>query len=206
MPAWPTPDEEAELLAKLRTKIRAASSDFAMAYYDLLFEALHRLYPRVDRDCIYDAVAETWEKITEEPSRYNPTTGTSLRAFLLLSAKRDLWNRLKKEDRHKSRRNSGTDVELLSEGGKDIGDELELRDEAEWVEAEILPRVTAELTPEELAGFELLVDGERSTAAFIAVLKLGHLPPDEHEGAVKRFKDKIKLRIKRARGPHDEAS
>jgi len=205
MSVWPTPDEEAELLRKLFTKSRAASADFATAYYDLLFESLQRKYPHADPDWIYDAVAETYEMITDDPSKYRSDAGT-LGAFLLLSAKRDLLNRFAKENRHRSRRNIGIDVELLAGGGKDIGDELEQREEADWVEAEILPTLTTGLTAEELAGLELVIERERSTAAFIAVLKLEHLPPDEREAAVKRFKDKIKLRIKRARGPNDEAS
>ena len=62
------------------------------------------------------------------------------------------------------------------------------------------------LTLEELAGLEVYLAGEKSTEAFAAVLKLEECSVEEREATVKKFKDKIKLRIKRARGLHDEPS
>lgn len=205
MPPWPTPEQDAELLRGLQSKSRTATADFAVAYYHLLFERLQRTFPNTDPDWIYDAVAETYEMITEEPAKYNPQL-RGLGTFLLISAKRDLLNRFAKENRHRSRRNLGIDVELLPGGGKEVGGELETGEEAAMAAAGVLSVVTEGWSAEEMAGLELVIERERSTAAFVAALKLDQLPPEEHERAVKRFKDKIKVRIKRARGLYDEAS
>jgi hypothetical protein len=205
MPAWPTPDEDAQLLRGLLTGRITATADFAEAYYHRLFERLQRMFPNTDPDWIYDAVAETYEMITEDPAKYDPKAGR-LGTFLLISAKRDLLNRFDKENRHRSRRNFGIDVELLPGGGKGVGGELETVEEAAMAVAGVLSVVTDGLTAEEMAGLDLVIERERSTAAFVLALKLEHLPPEERERAVKRFKDKIKVRIKRARGLYDEAS
>ena len=70
----------------------------------------------------------------------------------------------------------------------------------------ILASVRIGLTAEELAGLDLYLTGETETKAFAAALNLGPLPDGEDESVVKRFKDKIKARIKRARRDHADRS
>jgi DNA-directed RNA polymerase specialized sigma24 family protein len=206
MSGWPTPDEEAELLANLLAHSSAAVGELLGAFIPPLAAWLAAVHPRADEQMRDDAALDALASLVKRPESYKPERGKSLGDFLKMSASGDLKNLLAKERRRAARENSGTDVELLADRGNDIGTELEQRDEAERLEATVLAIVKDGLTPEELAGLELLVDGAKKTEAFIPGLKLEYLPPAERTEAVKRFKDKIKMRIKRAREVRDEST
>lgn len=51
--------------------------------------------------------------------------------------------------------------------------------------------------------FELMVDGERKTSVYAAVLGIAHLPADEQRHEAKKAKDRINARFKRAGGGGD---
>lgn len=206
MAVWPTPDEEAALLAKLHAHSSAAVGEMLGAFIPPLSDWLAAVHPRADELIRDDAALEAITALVKRPESYKPERGKSLGDFLKMSASGDLKNLLAKERRRTSRETFGTDVEFLADRGNDIGTELEHRDEAERLEATVLATVKDGLTPEELAGLELVIDGAKKTEAFAPALKVEHLPPDERARAVKRFKDMIDKRIKRAREVRDEST
>jgi hypothetical protein len=203
---WPSPDEEAELLRKLVEHRAAATGELLGSFLEPLFDWLAATNPRVDEQHREDAAVDAIASLAKRPDIYKPECGKSLGGFLKMAATGDLKNLLDKERRRASKRVAEFDVALLPARGNEIGTELEQQEEAERLGATVLSIVKDGLTPEELAGLGLLLDGEKKTEAFALVLKLDHLPPEEREAAVKRFKDKIKVRIKRAREVHDETT
>lgn len=206
MAAWPTPDEEVALLRKLINHRASAVGELLVAFVAPLFDWLAAAHPRSDEQFREDAAVDAIASLAKRPESYQPECGKSLGDYLKMSASGDLKNLLDKERRRAAKRNSEFDVALLEYRGNEIGMEMELKEEAERLEATVLAIVKDGLMPEELAGLDLLVDGAKKTEAFAPVLKLDHLPPEEREAAVKRFKDKIKVRIKRAREVHDEST
>ena len=59
--------------------------------------------------------------------------------------------------------------------------------------------VLAAATPQERLVWEFMLEGERRTAVIAAAIGLGDRPPAEQEVEVKRIKDRLKARIRRAR-------
>ena len=209
---WPSPELEADLLRRLAAGDRDVSADLAAACFEPLLEMLLRTNPTVDEHLVAQAAGEAILNLGDRPDTYKPEAGKSLKGYLMMSASFDLRNLRRKERRHQFGRKSFDLVELGADGGNGlaVGDEpsvaLELQEELRRAEESILSVVKDGLTPQELAGLELVLDGERKTDRFADVLGLMHLPKEQREAEVKRFKDRMQARIKRARGPHDETS
>ncbi len=203
---WPSPVAEQELLQKLLSGDPTATADLFTAFYTPLFNWLQINNRSVDEQMNHDAVTVALVSLMKNPQSFKPEMGKSLKSYLMMSAVGDLKNLLRGEKKHQFGRISFEDVELGDDAGNTTSRDLELYEEAEWVEATILVHVKDGLSPEELAGLDVYLAGEKSTEAFAAVLKLDERSAEECEATVKKFKDKIKLRIKRARGLHDEPS
>lgn len=205
MPAWPTPDEEGELLRKLLDHRAVASTDLFRAYYEPLLDWLAALHGRTDESFRADAAVDAIASLAKRSESYMPERGKSLADYLKMSAAGDLKNLLDKERRRTAKRNPEFDVALLKDRGNEIGMEMELQEETDRLEATVLALVKDGLSTEELAALQLYCEREKKTDAYAPVLKVDHLPHTEREAAVKRFKDKIGKRIDRAREVHDES-
>ena len=203
---WPTLEVEQELLQKLLSGDPTATADVFTAYYTPLFNWLQINNRSVDDQMNHDAATVALVSFLKNPQSFKPEMGKRLKSYLKMSAVGDLKNLLRGEKKHQSGRKSFEDVELGDDAGNTTSRELERHEAVEWVEATILVDVKRGLTPEELAGLDVYLAGEKSTEAFAAVLELDRSSIEDREAAVKKFKDKIKLRIKRARGLHDEPS
>ena len=203
---WPTLEVEQELLQKLLSGDPTATADVFTAFYTPLFHWLQINNRSVDDQMNHDAATVALVSLMKNPQSFKPEMGKRLKSYLMMSAAGDLKNLLRSEKKHQYGRKSFEDVELGDDAGNTTSRELELHEEVEWVEATILVDVKRGLTPEELAGLDVYLAGEKSTEAFAAVLRLDECSDEEREASVKKFKDKIKLRIKRARGLHDEPS
>ena len=203
---WPSPLAEQKFLQKLLSGDPTATADLFVAYYTPLFNWLQINNRSVDEQMNHDAVTVALVSFMKNPQSFKPEMGKRLKSYLMMSAAGDLKNLLRREKRHQFGRKSLEDVELGSDAGNTTSRQLELHEEVEWVQATILVHVKDGLTPEELAGLDVYLAGEKSTEAFVAVLELDERSAEECEATVKKFKDKIKLRIKRARGLHDEPS
>lgn len=189
---WPSEGESQQFLAKLLDGDPTATADFLAAFYPPLIAHVRSRNPKLDESAHHDAAVEAIVSLVKNPRSYSPEAGLSLESYLKMSAAGDLRNLLRKEQKHRIGRNPIEDVEPAAPAGND---DLEMIDEVRHVTDTILPEVKRGLSPEQLAGLDLLLAGERSSAAFAAALKLTDEGP---EPAVKAFKDMIKKRIQRA--------
>ena len=203
---WPTLEVDQEFLQKLLSGDPTATADVFTAFYTPLFNWLQINNRSVDEQMNHDAATTALVSLVKNPQSFKPELGKSLKSYLKMSAAGDLKNLFRRERKHQSGRKSFEDVELGDDAGNTTSRELERHEEIEWANTTILPDVRRGLTLEELAGLDVYLAGEKSTEAFAAVLRLEESPIEEREATVKKFKDKIKLRIKRARGLHDEPS
>jgi hypothetical protein len=125
-----------------------------------------------------------------------------------MAARRDLFNLMKREERRHRRRVAWSAVELREEAGnipgreEDPSDLLEDREESERWEA-VLRAVRQACTEAERRVLELMLAGERNTAAYALALGNTGLPAAEQEREVKRAKDRIMKRLEREGARHE---
>jgi hypothetical protein len=157
-----------------------------------------------DEFCV-DAAEDALMNLAKTPRSFDPARGKRLWAYLQMSAQGDLRNALQQESRRRRKEKSLEAVELAGEDGKYLGREddpalsLQIREESEQAIQQVVGPVRDGLSEAESRAFDLLLEGERKTAAFAAAMGIEHLPKEEQEAEVKRTKDKLKKRIERAR-------
>jgi hypothetical protein len=183
-----------------------ASADACRAYLEPLAAWLEVVYPRADAHDRQAAAGTTLFNYVKDPTSYDPRRA-DLAAFLRMAARSDLWNLQRKEQRHHRGRISWALVENDEAGGnlsreeEDPARQLEQREEAEHQQV-WLAFVRADFDSEEQRVLDLMLAGERRTAAFVVVLDLGGRPLAEQEREVKRMKDRIKKRLERGGPTH----
>jgi hypothetical protein len=129
-----------------------------------------------------------------------------LDAYLRMAATGDLRNLLRRERRHHRHRRDWESVEHSPEPWKYLGREddpalrLCIAEAHAEVRARVPARVWAGLSAVERPALELLLQGEHRTEVFARACGLAHLPRAEQEREVKRLKDRVKARVKRAGG------
>lgn len=143
---------------------------------------------------ISDAAEMAVLAFLKNASRYDPARAPLAR-YLEFIAGRKLNSLLSGGAKHRVGRIPWDSVELDVPARNE-----EEEDDAPSFDAPEMQAVIAGFTPPERAVFELLLAGERSTSAFAVVLGLAALPTEEQEAGVKRVKDRIKARFKRAVG------
>lgn len=192
----PPSDEEGLLLHRQlcdENGPRTATAEFAERFFPFLRCWLAERNPGLDPDLYDEAAGEALVSLFKNPHAYKPTQG-SLTAYLKMAAHGDLLNLLRREARHHRGRLPWEGVELDRSTGKYLrGDEDELG-AADAVLADMLAGMTAE----ERRVFDLMRQGERRTVVFAAVLGLTGRSDKEQEKEVKKVKDRIKARLKRA--------
>ena len=194
----PHPDEWPDLYRRLAAGDPVAPPALARAYIVHLSDYLAAKYPAADPHLREQAVDDALIALIKNPQSYKPERGLSLTGFLRMSARGDLRNLLRGERRHWEKRHDLESVELhLVDGntsGRD-GDEV-----SPLGGHPALAGVRAGLTEPERRVLDLMCRDERRTAAYAAVLGLSDLPAGEQAKAVKRVKDRIKKRLRRAGG------
>jgi RNA polymerase sigma factor (sigma-70 family) len=205
----PSREEEQTLHRRLVEKDPTAPSDLAVAYYEPLICWLVKTNSRkVSREICVEAAGDAIVGLMKSPQSYKPDRGKSLFAYLQMSAQGDLRNCLQREKKHRASSVSLESVELSHGAGKYLGLDddpsvsLQIREEVEQVERRVLAPVRHGLTERELQALQLLLQGERRTKAVAQALGIDHLSKVQQEAGVKRFKDKMKIRIKRQGGSH----
>lgn len=178
----------------------------------VLVARLRRQWPTTPRELCEEAALEALYNLLRNPSAYDPRK-SRLATYLFRSAHRDVQNILDREERQRSPRAHSLDrVEVGPDGRKGtVGTWLiDLRADAGDGSAEIDPALAATIAaalPDERdrRAFDLMVDEERDTAVFAVVLGLVGLSPEEQRLVVKRAKDRIQKRVRRAleRRGHD---
>ena len=193
----PTREEEQELHRRLSAGDKTAISDLAAHYYEAIIDHLRRTNKKyVSDDEITNAAFETWDSISKNPRQCDPAK--SLWSFLKLAAQRDLMNILAKQKRRRKHEVAFEHVEQFPDRGI-VSLDAEREAEIERIRRDLLPIIRAGLSDPELRCLELHLEGERKTGAYAVVLGIADQSEDEQEAIVKRIKDKLKTRIKRAR-------
>ncbi len=195
--SWPEAGELSALFQRVCDGDKLALTDFLAAVLDPLVNHLRGWRPHADEHACITAAEDAVLALLHEPAIYDPAQ-RGLVGFLCMSAEGDLLNALQKESRHHRNRESGDCVELAPDGGNSVVDEL-----ADDLPSLDDPKIAAEIasfTPTERAVFELMRAGERSTAAYVPLLCIEHLPEAEQRREVKRAKDRILKRLQRAGG------
>jgi RNA polymerase sigma-70 factor (ECF subfamily) len=188
-----------------------ASGQLMEEYLPELDRRLRRRHPEVrDDTMIWDAATDALFGYVQAPEKYDPTK-LSLPSYLIMAANGDLLNAIQKERRRTSRLVSLDAVADDDPGRKrfqepGVEDEIDLdRLVDDPARRAVLRRVLAEFTdPRDRRLLWLLVEGERRTEPYAAILGITHLDIEEQRRIVKRNKDRIDKRIKRAKGKLDE--
>jgi RNA polymerase sigma-70 factor, ECF subfamily len=198
----PAPPDELQLHHRLLAGDETASADLCNLYHNWLADALIAKYRAIDErdDALpIEAASNALLDYIQRPSQYDPTR-MSLRGYLLMAARRDLltlW-----------RRDYGRDpLHQSFEELVELGEEPRNRNMDEPEELTVL-RETAERCWErvqdalpdkrDLQVFTLICLGERETSVFAAALGISNQPVERQRVGVKRAKDRIMTRVRRA--------
>lgn len=190
------------------------SADIALAYYDRVCAWLASTSPRLDPDYYQMAVGDALIDLFQRPETYDPAKA-SLVVFLRVASKNRLYNVLRTERRHSGRRaplDAVEDVALAvkyGQGGmnEDPAEIIERRDREEELLARMPPRpsvtelpdaVTVGLTNSEREVLKLHIGHERKTVTYAQAMGIADLPPEEQQIQVKRLRDKLDKRLRRA--------
>lgn len=206
----PPGDGDLELHRRLLARDPTAPADLAVAFLDRLIAWLRKSNSRqIPEELCTEAAENAIIALSKNPASFDPARKKSLFDYLKMSGQGDLRNRLRQEGRYRQRHSNLESVELSPEAEKYLGQEndparhMQVQESLQQTEA-ILRRVRKGLSEAEIKALELVLQGERDTAAYAAVLGLEDLPAAERKREVKRVKERLKLRIRRARPDHDE--
>lgn len=192
--SWPDADKVAALFGRICTGDPLTQSDFIVAVLDPLAAHLRRWRRDADEHLCTSAAGEAVLALVRNPASYDPSR-RGLIGFLCISAECDLRNALKKEQKHHINRDNSECVELAPDRGNISAGAG--ADEAPFDDPRLAPEI-ASFDEIERRVFGLMRAGARATAAYVPILGIGHLPADEQERAVRRVKDRILVRLKRA--------
>lgn len=193
---------ELDLHKRLLAKDETASSELINTYLTSLVKKISQFakYQSVQKsnpEIIWDSVCEALFNYIRNPMFYNPGKA-SLEKFLLMSADGDLKNAIAKEARHQRRKeNFSTNVELSVLRGNNIKEGKSV--DQNLLDDELWRYIKTILTTDvDRALVRLILDGERQTEQYAKVLKISSLSLEEQRKEVKKAKDRIKVRLKRA--------
>lgn len=175
---------------------KTASDECVVRWLPNLIRRLSSRNPVIaarDEQLIAAAALDTLFDYTLNPDKYDPERA-SLGYYLFNAAQRDLINALAREKTQRRDAISIHSVEFFLPGGNKFEEEIIGRVDA----AALMERVMEEITdPLDRHMLALLLQGERTTAAYTKVLNIDHLPEHEQKAIVKRHKDRISKRLER---------
>lgn len=180
-----------------------ASARIAERHWTRLIERLNAHFPNVP-DLVEDAVCQALTNYFLRPTIYDPNR-SSLSAFLFMAARANLINLLAAEKRRLKYEvvdldQDESDVALNESGAEYLADETTNPERLDLDQGELEVRIQQVLPdPRDREILALMMDGERRTAAFAQLLGITSLPLAEQKALVKRHKDRIKQRLRRAR-------
>lgn len=198
----PSPAEGLRLYQALLQGAPTAPLELARAYLDHLVAWLASQFPGTSPDLCEDAAVETLHELLTRPGCYRADAGTTLLSYLHMAARRDLLNVRRREARHAHEPLEESAVALGAVGGNSGGTgaapvDVLCRQEEDDRRQALVRDLRAVLPVPEQAALDLLLGGEQGTQVLAGALGLTHLAPGEQEAAVKRFKDRVKVRLKR---------
>jgi len=173
-----------------------AAAEFAALVLAPLAAGLAARQRHADPDDLAAAAGDAVLAFLKRPAAYDPDR-LPLANYLLLIAKRRLLTRLDAERRHHAGRIPWDCVELEVAGRNEEG-----ADDTPDLDAPELAAVRSQFTDVEQRVWQLMRNGGRRTEEFAEVLGLAGDP--EAAAHVKRVKDRILARLKRAAGGDDD--
>ncbi len=190
---WPAPDA---LLGAWRRLVADpdGAAEFAEAVLTPLTASLAGRHRRADPDEVSAAAGDAVLAVLKRPAAYDPAR-LPLAKFLLLVAKRRLFSRFDADRKHHAGRIPWDCVELDA-AGRNGGD-----DDSPGLDVAELAAVVAQFSDGERRVWQLMREGERRTALFADALGIAGDP--DAAAVVKRAKDRILARLKRAAGGDD---
>jgi hypothetical protein len=199
--------EEVALHQRLLAGDPTAFPDLANAFLEPLIAWLvHKNSFKVSEDYCLEAAEEALIALQKNPASYDPGRGKRLGAYLRMSAQGDLKNILRSESRHWRKRKTLESVEDSPIAGNYLGVDddpslaLQIQEEHEKATRTVVTPVRAGLSEPESRALDLMLQGERKTAAFAEALGIKHLPANVQQAEVKRVKDKLQKRLERGGG------
>lgn len=157
-----------------------------------------------DRDLINDATVDAVFGYIRNPEKFDPQK-SGLLGYLKRAAERDLINVVQQDRRRRRGEELHEDVELsvlarnkstnIDHIRHDLEEEVISRIEKERG----LAKLTASYDELDNALLRLIVEGERKTTKFAAVLGIQELSTVEQRRIVKQHKDRLKIHVKRLR-------
>jgi RNA polymerase sigma-70 factor (ECF subfamily) len=174
----------------LRAGRASAPAAFLQAFLEPLLAWLAEKFPRADPEARANVVHDLLLTFVKRPDGYDPAKG-GLAPYLRMAIKGDLLNLLaKKPDR----------VRLFSEiaVAEPADDRKESVEELPSFDDPRLQAALASFSAAELQVFELMRDGAHQTETFAAVLGITDRTVEQQQREVKRVKDRIMKRLRRA--------
>lgn len=193
---WPTDDDLLAAWGRLADD-PTTNGEFVELTLRPLADMLAVWRPATDPDLVESAAIDGLLAFLRRPAAYDPAR-LPLPAYLRMIARRRLSNLLKSEGRHHAGRIPWNAVELHLPDRNDPVDD----DSPSPVSPE-QQAVLDGLSEVERQVLELVLANERRTPIFATVLGIADRPAGEQEREVKRAKDRIKARLKRAVGGSD---
>lgn len=161
-----------------------------------LINKLERAFPYIDKSLVWDVASDALLEYVENPVVYEPHRRT-LVGYLYMVARGDLLNELQKRARVRRHEKIEDPVELGHIGGNTI--ERGNAPDQELLDQELEGRIEVLLRdPLEREVLLLMMEGERDHEVFAKAMKIEHLSVEEQRIIVKRMKDKLKIRLRRA--------
>lgn len=192
---WPSDDELLAAWRRLADDPTARGEFFTLTLRPLA-QAVLAWRPATDPDDAESAATDAILAFCKHPERYDPEQ-LGLPAYLRMIARRRLLNLFDKQRRHHAHRIPWDAVELDTPARNEEDDDpLPPVSPAAQSVIDALSEVDRQL-------FELMVDQERKTSVYAAVLGITDRPADDQRHEVKKAKDRIKARFKRAVGGGD---
>jgi len=155
-----------------------------------------------DEDLINDATVEAVFSYIQHPEKFDGSK-SSLLGYLKRAAERDLINLVQKDRRRRRGEELQEDVEesILARKKSSEIDTIVRGSEQEAISRiqrqRDLAGIAASSNKRDNALLRLMVEGERSTCKFAAILGVATLPIAEQRRIVKQHKDRLKVQMKR---------
>lgn len=199
-------DHISGLHARLVAGDRSASSELAVIIVPELTHRLGRKWPgQSSVESVHDAAVEVFVSYLRTPHRYDPAK-SKLVSWLYMQAHGDLTNEYRSPKRAFHQRqvpllSEGVEVDTLTRNaGLVASDEHPSHEDRSSVD-----RALSMLDNDgDRQLFGLLLDGDTSTASAAEALGIMDLPLRERRAAVKRSKDRIKVKVRRNLGSKHE--
>jgi len=207
----PTEEWLREIHERLLAHDPIAPAELAEQTIDILARKLTAKYHYLnDRSLINDAVSDAILSYIKNPMQFDPSK-RGLLGYLQMAAEGDLKNALSRISRRNKKEIVSDDVELTLSGGNIslrrgfiANDENTLKEKrTENIVHSAICKLFKD--PKDVKIAEMIMDGERSTAAFAVVLGIRGSNDIEQKNEVKRHKDRIKKRLERyLKGSHEK--